>query len=141
MSEVLSPQSVPVWPPELRDETPLPFSAWKIMHLVDGQRSAQQIAAQLGLSLSEVQSALEQAENWTNRAVQRDRVMTDAVIATVSQCLMSVVGPMGEFMVDDALDEVGEYPTLSQVLSNIATQLHETHLHAFVRQLRTKGLA
>ncbi|WP_291423017.1 hypothetical protein [Deinococcus sp.] len=137
----LSPQSVPVWPTALKDETPLPFSAWRIMHLVDGQRTAQQIVEQLGLSLDDLQVALEEAENWTNRAVQREKVMTDAMIATVSQCLISVVGPMGEFMVDDALDEIGEHPTLSQVLGNIATQLHETHLHAFVRQLRSKGLA
>lgn len=134
-------QHIPRWPASLKDETPLPFQAWRVLDQVDGQRTLGEIAQSLQLSPEEVTSTIQLAESWIQRAVQREQVVTESVISTVSQCLMSVVGPMGEFMVDDALDDVGENATLSQILSNIAGQLNEGHLHAFVRQLRSKGLA
>lgn len=138
---ISDPNYVPRWPASLKDETPLPFQAWRVMDQVNGQRSVAEIAQNLQLSSDQVSAAIEQAESWIQRAVQREQVVNEAMISTVSQCLMSVVGPMGEFMVDDALDEVGDHATLSQILSNIAGQLDESHLHAFVRQLRSKGLA
>lgn len=136
-----SPNTVPVWPAALKDETPLPYSAWRVLNLVDGDRSIQQIARELNQNTEQVVEALAQAQAWTHRAVQREQEVTEAMISTVSQCLMSVVGPMGEFIVDDALDNAGPQATLSQVLAQIAPQLSEAHLHAFVRQLRAKGLA
>lgn len=136
-----SPGLVPVWPAALRDETPLPYSAWRVLNLVDGDRSVQDIARELNLGPEQVQDALTQAQAWTQRAVQRDQAITEATIASVTQCLMSVVGPVGEFIVDDVLEEAGDRATLSQVLGRIAPQLSEPHLHAFVRQLRARGLA
>lgn len=136
-----SPNSAPVWPPALKDDTPLPFSAWRVLNLVDGNRTVAEIARELQLSHDQVAEALAQAQAWTHRAVQREQEVTDAMILTVSQCLMSVVGPVGEFIVDDALEDAGSHATLSKVLAQIAPQLSETHLHAFVRQLRAKGLA
>ncbi len=136
-----SPNSAPVWPPALQDDTPLPFSAWRVLDLVDGDRTIAEIAREVRLSTEQVTEALAQAQAWTHRAVQREQEVTEAMISTVSQCLISVVGPMGEFIVDDALDDAGPHPTLSQVLGQIAPQLSEGHLHAFVRQLRARGLA
>ncbi|RJF71819.1 MULTISPECIES: hypothetical protein [Deinococcus] len=132
---------IPQRPAALKDDTPLPFGVWQVLHLVDGVRSVQGIAAALNISTEQVSAALEQAHTWIGRSVQREQVVTDGTLQTVSQCLVSVMGPMAELIVDDALYEVGEKPTLAQVLSSIAAQLDEQHLHAFVRQLRTKGLA
>lgn len=135
------PNVIPQRPAALKDETLLPFNVWQVLDLVDGTRSVQAIATQLRVSPEQVSRALEQAHTWIDRSVQREQVVTENTITTVSQCLVSVVGPMGEFIVDDALDELGQNATLTQVLSNIAAQLDEQHLHAFVRQLRAKGLA
>lgn len=132
---------IPQRPVALKDETPLPYAVWRVLNLVDGVRSIHTIASTLNIPDEQVSQALEQAHTWIGRAVQRDQVVNDSTISTVSQCLVSVVGPMGEFIVDDALEDAGENPTLAQVLSGIASQLNEQHLHAFVRQLRTKGLA
>lgn len=131
----------PKWPPALRDDTPLPFSAWRVMHQVDGVKHLITIANTLDITIDDVHEALEQSESWTERAQKREQVITETIIENVNLCLINVVGPMGEFIVDDALDEVGENTTLSRLLSSIAAQLDETHLHAFVRQLRSKGLA
>lgn len=136
-----APNLVPQRPAALKDETPLPFNVWQVLDLVDGTRTVQAIAMTLNVSAEQVSQALEQAHTWIGRSVQREQVVTEATINTVSQCLVSIVGPMGEFIVDDALDEVGENATLAQVLASIASQLDEQHLHAFVRQLRIKGLA
>lgn len=131
----------PQWPPALRDDTPLPFSAWKVMNQIDGQTTLSTLASHLEITIETIQEALIQAQQWTERAQKREQIITETTIENVTQSLMNVVGPMGEFIVDDALDEVGENTTLSRLLSSIAAQLDETHLHAFVRQLRSKGLA
>lgn len=136
-----SPSMIPQRPSALKDDIPLPFAVWRVLNLVNGQRTLEEIASTLNLSVDQVNQALDQAQSWIGRAVQREQVVAENTIDTVSQCLVSVVGPVGEFIVDDALEEVGKNPTLAQVLSAIAPQLSEQHLQAFVRQLRSKGLA
>lgn len=137
----LSLQDRPKWPEHLKDETPLPYAVWRLVDQMDGKRTVAEIMSHTGTSLDEVAHALEQVESWVSRAMKREQVVTEPVIDAVSQCLMSVVGPMGEFMVDDALEDVGKNATLSQLLANLANQIEEQHLHAFVRQLRNKGLS
>ena len=132
---------VPRWPSGLRDDTPLPYAAWRVLDLVDGKRTLAQIAAQLDLAQEDVERALEQAQSWLGRALRREQPVTEAVLDNVTQALVSVVGPIGEFLIDDALDQVGEGATLSALLGAVALELDEAHLHQFVRQLRTRRLA
>ena len=132
---------VPHWPIGLRDDTPLPYAAWRVLDLVDGRRTISQLAQSLGLSAMAVEEALEQAQVWNSRALRREQVMTGAILQTVTQALVSVVGPRGEFIVDDAVDAVGSGSTLSQLLGAVAAELDEAHLQQFVRQLRAQGLA
>lgn len=133
--------TVPQWPEGLKDETPLPFTAWRVLNWVDGKRSIREIAAQVGLSTEQVATEMESALDWAARMHQQSKVITEEVIDTVTQTLMSVVGPMGEFIVDDVLDEVGNSATLSQLLAGIAPELDEQHLQTFARLLHSKGLA
>lgn len=133
--------TVPVWPSSLKDDTPLPFAAWRVLHWVDGRRSIREIAQQLGQSIEEVAAEMEVALDWAARMQQQSQVVTEDVIDTVTQTLMSVVGPMGEFIVDDVLDDIGEKATLSQLLAGIAPELDEQHLQTFARLLHAKGLA
>lgn len=132
---------VPRWPAGLRAETPLPYALWHVLDAVDGERTLAQVAAALRLTPLQVEQALEQAQSWTSRALRREQRLSGPVIEDVTHALVSVIGPIGEFAVDDALDEVGEQATLSQLLASVARQLGEQQLQQFIRQLRTRGLA
>ncbi|MFB9992147.1 hypothetical protein ACFFLM_09265 [Deinococcus oregonensis] len=130
------------WPSDLQDSTPLPFNVWRVMHQVNGQRDAMEVARLARVSLPEVLDAVTQAGRWSGRAAQREQPVTEQALKEIQQCLMVVVGPMGEFMVDDALEDLGEDSvTLSQLLGHLATQLGESRVQAFVRQLRARGIA
>lgn len=133
-------QDVPHWPPGLRDELPLPYQLWRVMDLVDGYRTLAQLSGELEMGQEDVERALEQVQSWVNRASKREQVLNEDLLSGVTQALVSVIGPIGEFAVDDALDDVGEDATLSQLLSALAPQLAEQQLHQFVRQLRARGL-
>lgn len=133
-------QEVPRWPTGLREDNMLPYETWRVLSLVDGQRSIGQIANELQLSPEEVERLLDLARDWTSRALRHEQTITSAIIDSVTQALVSVVGPMGEFVVDDALEAVGTQATLSVFLGSIAPELEETHLHQFIRQLRSRGL-
>ncbi|WP_034387761.1 hypothetical protein [Deinococcus sp. YIM 77859] len=133
--------SVPAWPAGLTDATPLPFALWRVLHHVDGKRSAAQVAELAQVTPQDVGTALAQAAAWVGRAAQRSQPVTDAAAQAVTQCVIAVVGPMGEFMVDDVLDELGEGATLGALLSGVAAQLEGAQVQAFVRQLRARGIA
>lgn len=129
------------WPESLTDEIPMPYTAWRVMNAVDGRRSVQEIAQMVGLSTEQAIYDLTLALDWTGRLQQQFQRVTDELLDTLAQNLMSIVGPMGEFIVDDAAEAAGPDATLSQVLSHVARELDETHLNAYVRLLRSKGLA
>lgn len=131
----------PTWPTGLKDDSPLPYALWRVVHHVNGRRSVEEIAQLAGIAPQDVAPALAQVATWANRAALRNQHVSKAQAETVSQCLTTILGPMGEFMVDDALDELGNRTTLGALLSNLAAQLTEPQVQAFVRQLRAKGLA
>lgn len=130
-----------VWPPGLTDGTALPFALWRVLHHVDGVQGASEVARLARVGPQDVAAALAQAAGWASRAAQRTQPVTDASAQAVTQCVIAVVGPMGEFMVDDVLDELDEGATLSALLSGVAAQLSAPQVQAFVGQLRARGLA
>ncbi|GMA17435.1 hypothetical protein E5F05_11180 [Deinococcus metallilatus] len=139
-----APQSaagVLAWPSGLSADTPLPFAVWRVLHHVDGQRNAAEVAQLARTTPQDVMAALNQAAAWATRAAQRTQPVTDASAQAVTQCVIAVVGPMGEFMVDDVLDELGDGAALSTLLSRVAAQLSEAQVQAFVRHLRARGIA
>ena len=131
----------PTWPTGLKDDSPLPYALWRVVHHVNGRRSVEEVAQLAGIAPQDVAPALAQVATWANRAALRNQHVSRAQVDTVSQCLTTILGPMGEFMVDDAMDELGNRTTLGALLSNLAAQLTEPQVQAFVRQLRAKGLA
>ncbi|GAA5514417.1 hypothetical protein Dcar01_03172 [Deinococcus carri] len=134
-------EGTPAWPPGLTGETPLPFAVWRVLHHVDGVRDAAEVARLARVTPQIVQATVAQAAAWASRAAQRTQPVTEASAQAVTQCVIAVVGPMGEFMVDDVLDELGEQIPLSTLLSRVAAQLSEAQVQAFVRHLRARGLA
>lgn len=129
------------WPAGLTDDTPLPFALWRVMHHVDGRRGPEEVARLAGIPPQDVPPLVAQAATWANRAAQRTQPLTEAAAQAVTQCVIAVMGPMGEFVVDDVLDECGDGITLSTLLSKVAAQLSEAQVQAFVRQLRARGIA
>ncbi|EYB68535.1 hypothetical protein DEIPH_ctg021orf0048 [Deinococcus phoenicis] len=132
---------VPSWPPGLTGDTPLPFAVWRVLHHVDGVRGVAEVAQLARTTPQEVAAAVAQATAWASRATQRTQPVTDASAQAVTECVIAVVGPMGEFLVDDVLDELGGGATLSALLSRVAAQLSEAQVQAFVRHLRARGIA
>lgn len=136
-----APAGVPTWPAGLRDELPLPFVLWRVLHQIDGIRTAAEVAALARVNAPDVGAAVAQADAWVRRAAQRTQPVTDEVLDAVTACVIAAVGPMGEFVVDDVLDDLGGSPTLSALLSALARQLGEAQVPVFVRHLRARDLA
>ena len=136
----------PAWPPGLSDDTALPFACWRVLHVTDGRRSIEKLAATLGGSEAQVRQVLTEVRSWLDRAAVREQPLTPGIQKALRQALISVVGPMGELMIDDALDDLPEHPTLSALLGRLnaqlgTTQLGVSHAQALARLLRTKGIA
>lgn len=131
----------PSWPPGLRDETPLPFAVWRVLHHVDGVRPLGEVARLARVTPPEVAEAVAQAARWAGRASQRGQPVTEASARVVTACVTAVLGPMGTLLVEDTLDDLGDGATLGALLSAVAAQLGEAQVQAFVRGLRERGLA
>ncbi|ALW90312.1 hypothetical protein GCM10008956_20890 [Deinococcus arenae] len=132
--------SAPVWPDGLQDGTPLPFSVWRVMHHVDGQRDISEVARLAGMTVPDVQERLNAAAAWIARATQRDLPISDDLAERISQCLTGVVGPMAAVMVDEVLDDLGDHATLNATLSALARQLTPERVQLFARLLRERGV-
>jgi hypothetical protein len=134
-------QDYPVWPTGLSDSTPLPFMYWRVMHVADGRRSFEKLASTLGLPEAQVRQVFGEVRRWMDRAAVRDQPLTEANLEALRRALISVMGPMGELMIDDVLDDLPEHAPLSALLSSLNSQLSESHSQALGRLLRTRGIA
>ncbi len=131
----------PAWPPGLTDHTALPYGFWRIMHVTDGRRSIERVAQAVGGSEAQVRQVLTDVRRWLERAAVREQPLTAETQEALRQALNSVVGPMGELMIDDALDDLPEDTALSSLLTSLNTQLSEAHRQTLARLLRTRGIA
>ncbi|ACO46425.1 hypothetical protein DEDE109153_00125 [Deinococcus deserti] len=127
------------WPEGLTDQTPLPYGLWKIMTHVDGVRDSVQVARMADVSDADVLAAVQQSQQWIERATAQQRPVSAALEAELTKILVSVVGPMATLMMDDAMEDLGEGATLTAVLSALANELDPSQMDAFVRQVRAKG--
>ena len=131
----------PAWPPGLTDHTALPYEFWRIMHVTDGRRSIERVAQAIGGTEAQIRRALTEVRRWLERASVREQPLTAETQEALRQALNSVVGPMGELMIDDALDDLPEDTALSALLGSLNTQLSEAHRQTLARLLRTRGIA
>lgn len=131
----------PAWPPGLTDYTALPYGCWRIMHVTDGRRSVERVAQAVGSAEPQVRQMLTDVRLLMERIAVREQPLTAEIQETLRQALNSVVGPMGELMIDDALDDLPEDAAFSALLSSVNAQLSETHRRTLSRILRTRGLA
>lgn len=131
----------PVWPGGLTEQMPLPFALWRILHHVNGQRTTGEIAQLAGITPGDVAVALLQAAAWVTRTLAQSRDVTPTQARTITDCLTTVLGPMAEFVVDDALEDLGGGAPLGTLLSRLSTPLTEAQRQTFVQHLRARNLA
>ena len=128
------------WPEGLRAEMALPFSLWRTLDLIDGTRDAAEVARLAGLSAPELRRQLREAERWITRAQDHQRPVTAQATATLTRCLIQVVGPVAELMVDEVLEDLGQPITLSALLAGLAAELTPEQMARFAQHLRAQGL-
>jgi len=131
----------PVWPSGLTDEAPLPFGLWRILHHVNGERTTGEVAHLAGITPGDVTVALMHAATWVARTLAQAQNVTPAQSRIIVECLTTVLGPMAEFVVDDALEELGGQAPLGTLLSRLAAELTEVQRPAFMQHLRARNLA
>lgn len=134
-------QDYPTWPSGLSDSTPLPYLYWRVMHVADGRRSFEKLAGTVALPELQVRQVFGEVRRWIDRAAVREQPMTQAHLDALRQALISVMGPMGELMIDDVLDDLPEDAPLSALLSSLNSQLSDSHSQTLGRLLRTRGIA
>lgn len=128
------------WPSGLTPQTPLPYSMWRVMDAIDGKRDAAAVAAQTGLPEAEVTSVQAQVTRLVQRVTARTQPLTDELEKRVTQCLVSVVGPMASVMIDEVFEDLGDTLTLDDLLGHLRTQLSPAQTEQFTRQLQVQGV-
>lgn len=112
-------------PPGLSDEMQLPFSVWRILDVIDGEKTVSQIAHELEMSNERVFQELDHARQWIRRLQQHNRKIDDQIIEEIKQVLIGVIGPVGEFLVEDARDLVREDAAVIEFLSTLIRVIKE----------------
>lgn len=125
------------WPSGLTDQTPLPFALW---HILDAAASEPNSGLGALPSDAKVQEALLLAEQYAGRAQRQEQPLSQALIEQVGGALAACVGPIGQIMIEDALDELPEPVRLSALLRAIGAELEDAQRQMFGRQLRTRGI-
>lgn len=132
----------------------LPFALWPVAELVDGRRNVGGIAASLNLSVATVQSALRAIEREIGQPLTDDDAAAPVAVSNAAPALtpeqvvdilmdtaVELVGPMGEVMVEDALDELGEDAPPVELAYRVAQELREPQRSTFIARVRAKGLS
>lgn len=104
-------------------------------------RDAAEVARLAGVSAPELRRQLREAQQWVNRAQDRQRPVTEQALRAITLCLTQVIGPVAELMVEDALEDLGESATASALLSGLAAELTPEQVGCFTQHLRAQGLA
>ena len=149
------------WPQGVTDQTLLPFRLWRV---IDALAAHQQgTAAGVGAALRgavgvgssgalpgmspaalpsepQLQEALAMAQQYAARAQRQERVVDGALVREVTEALVSCVGPMGQVMVEDALEDLQAPVRLSVLLRTLGGELQAPERQSFGRQLQSRGL-
>jgi hypothetical protein len=139
-------------PAPVTAETLLPYSLWRVVALIDGQRTAAEVASTLGTPITNVTNALRDLERElgvtpvtpdTSPATDTSSVTLapDDAMDLLVAITVEVMGPMGEVIVEDVIDELGEDTPFMVMAERIASELREPQRSAFIAKVRSKGLS
>ncbi|WP_139806568.1 hypothetical protein [Deinococcus hopiensis] len=107
---------------------------------MDGVRTAEEIARLAGVTAADVTAAVAQATVWVRRSQAQVQSLTPEQTQVVLNGLTQVLGPMAEFAIEDALEELGEQIPLGTFLSRLASPLTEIQRQTFAQLLRARHL-
>ena len=129
----------------------LPFALWPVADLIDGQRTVSAMANTLSLSVATVLSALGTIERelgvtLTDRPVASVAAAPTGMTAAdafdiVVETAVNLVGPMGEVIAEDAIDDIGETASAVDLAYRVAQDLREPQRSTFLARVRAKGIA
>lgn len=124
--------------PPLDPGTRMPYAVWRIAARVNGQRSAADIAAELGIEEGQVRAVVQ----GIKAAINGQRPASAVELQAVRAALGEAVGPMGALFLEDAFDELGsEHPPLAQLTELLAGFIDDPAGRArFSQLLSSKGL-
>jgi hypothetical protein len=125
------------WPQGVTDQTPLPFSIWRIL---DALANSSLSSAPSGTSDEQVRSAIALAEQYATRAQRQDQSVDENTVREVMAALVASIGPMGEVMVEDAMEDLPAPIRLSALLRELGQDLQDAQRQVFGRHLRARGL-
>ncbi|WP_293911405.1 hypothetical protein [Deinococcus sp.] len=139
------------WPQGVTDQTSLPFSVWRVLDALANAalsgvgetfQAGSPSAAEGGGAPNDeqVRSAVALAEQYAARAQRQDQAVDQATLRGVTAALVASIGPMGEVMVEDAMEDLPQPVRLAALLKMLGQELQDTQRQAFGRQLRTRGL-
>lgn len=147
------------WPQGVTDQTLLPFRLWRVLDALTVHQ--QGTAAGVGAALrgaeaspgamparspaalpgeAQLQEALAMAQQYAARAQRQERVVNGALVREVTGALVSCIGPMGQLMVEDALEDLPAPVRLSVLLRTLGGELQAPERQSFGRQLQSRGL-
>ena len=140
-------------PALLTGDVMLPFALWPVAECVNGEYDVNAIAAKLGWTAAAVQSALEAIERELGASltnVEAASIMEassstaafdlDSFLDALTLATMETIGPVGEVIVEEALEEARDHPAPMSLIAYVVQDLREPQRSAFLGRLRTKGL-
>lgn len=129
------------WPAGLTDETPLPYHTWKVLDLVDGHLSAQEVARLTGVSEDEVMAALSEAATRAESHARLLRPVDEDLQLTITRLLGKLIGPIADVLVDEAIEDLGPMPKAGTLFQRLSQELEPQQRSAFAQTMRENGLA
>ncbi|MDO4263136.1 MAG: hypothetical protein Q4C67_02955 [Deinococcus sp.] len=130
-----------IWPESLSDDTPLPYRTWKVLDLIDAQRSAAEVARLAGVGEDEVMQALAEA---AARAQSHQRLMRPVgpeLQQEVTRLLGTLIGPIADVIVEEAMEDLGAGPHAGSLFQRISQELEPQQRSTFAHLAREQGLA
>lgn len=127
-------------PTKMINELVLPFSTWRILELIDGQRSTEQIGLLLGLSSEEAVKQVDAICQMIERLERQAQEVDEAIIDQIYRAVIRVLGPWGKIVVEDAIKASGNSPTLAQLLNQLIRETDEESRPKILAELRNEGL-
>lgn len=125
--------------PPLDPGTRMPYAVWRIAARVNGQRSAADIAAELGVEEERVRAVVQ----GIKAAINGQRPASAVELQAVRAALSDAVGPMGALFLEDAFDELGsEHPPLTRLTALLTEFIDDPSGRArFAHLLSSKGIS
>ncbi len=143
----MNPSSIPT-ALNLADDAMLPFALWRYAELVDGQRELHSIATRLGVTPEAVAAALRQIDEELGATAEVEPVApvpasaaSDVEVDLLIASAVDVMGPIGEVIVEDVLDELGDRTSISDLVMRVAEEIREPQRSVFLTKVRSKGLS